>query len=76
MASLAMDRPMTYDPEIYRIADTLLKKYGPRAPRMVAEGAETMKDKGDMVAHLVWTAVLNAVLECTRTERRPGELVN
>ena len=53
---------MTYDPEIYRIADTLLKKYGPRASRMVAEGAEATRDKGDMVAHLVWTAVLNAVV--------------
>lgn len=67
---------MTYDHEIYRIADTLLRKYGAQAPRMAAKGADVSRDKGDMVAHLVWMAVLNAMLEYTRTERMPGELVN
>jgi hypothetical protein len=67
---------MTYDHEIYRIADALLKEYGPQAPQMVAKGADANRQNGDVVAQLVWTAVLNAMREWTRTERAPGESLN
>jgi hypothetical protein len=67
---------MTYDHEIYRIAYTLWEEYGSQAPLIVAKGAAAKKESGDAVEQLVWTAVLNAMLEWMRTERRPGELVN
>jgi hypothetical protein len=67
---------MIYDHEIYRIANSLLKRYGPRAPQMVAKGADATRENGDVVAQLVWMAVLNAMLEYTRTERMPGEWLN
>jgi hypothetical protein len=67
---------MTYDHEIYRIAYTLWEEYGSQAPLIVAKGAAAKKENGDAVEQLVWTAVLNAMLEWMRTERRLGELVN
>ena len=67
---------MTYDLEIYRMANTLLQKYGAQAPLIAAEGADAEKENGDMVAELVWTAVLHAMRELTRTKRGAGELVN
>jgi hypothetical protein len=67
---------MTYDHEIYRIANALLKRYGSQAPQIVAEGADARRENGDVVAEIVWMAVLNAMLEYTRTERTPGEWLN
>jgi hypothetical protein len=67
---------MTYDREIYRMANTLLQKYGAQAPLIAAKGADAEKENGDVVAELVWTAVLHAMLEWVRTERKPGERVN
>jgi len=67
---------MTYDHEIYRLAQTLWEQFGSKAPLIVAEGVVAKKESGDVVEELVWTAVLNAMLEWTRTERNPGELIN
>jgi hypothetical protein len=67
---------MTYDFEIYRIANSLLRKHGSLAPLIAAEGAEAQMENGDAVAELVWTAVLKATLECMRTERQPDEQLN
>jgi len=49
---------MTYDFEIYRIANSLLRKHGSLAPLIAAEGADAQKENSDVVAELVWTAVL------------------
>jgi hypothetical protein len=67
---------MHYDLEIYRLADALLRKYGASALLVAAERAETESGNGDVLAELVWKAVLRAVQELARTERGPGELVN
>jgi hypothetical protein len=67
---------MTYDLEIYQLANILLRKYGASAPLIAAQRAEAEKAKGDVLAELAWKAVLRAVQECVRTEREPGELVN
>ena len=67
---------MTYEFEIYRIANSLLQKHGSLAPLIAAEGADAQKENGDVVAELVWTAVLKATLECMRIERKPDEQLN
>ncbi len=40
---------------------------------MVAKGGAAKVESGDVVERLIWTAVLNAILELMRTERKPGE---
>jgi hypothetical protein len=65
-----------YDHEIYRIANALLEQYGAQAPQIVAEGADARRENGDVVAEIVWMAVLSAMLEYTRTERTPSEWLN
>jgi hypothetical protein len=67
---------MHYDLEIYRLADALLRKYGASALLVAAERAETESGNGDVLAELVWKAVLRAVEELIRTERRSGERLN
>jgi hypothetical protein len=53
---------MTYDFEIYRTANSLLRKHGSLAPLIAAEGADAQKENGDVVAELMRTAVLKATL--------------
>jgi hypothetical protein len=67
---------MVYDHEIYRIAYTIWEEYGSQAPLIVAKGAAAKNESGDVIEQLVWTAVLNAMLEWMRTERKPGEQLN
>jgi hypothetical protein len=68
---------MIVDLDIYRAAKIFVKKYGADlAPVMAAQRADAMLEYGDAEGQRVWTAVLRAVLELTRTERRPGEPVN
>ena len=67
---------MSYDLEIYRLANVLLRKYGASAPSIAAERLDAAKETGDVLTELVWRAVLRAVQECVRTKRRQGELVN
>jgi hypothetical protein len=67
---------MHYDPQIYRLSDALLRKYGASALSVAAERAETESENGDVLAELVWKAVLRAVEELIRTERRSGERLN
>jgi hypothetical protein len=47
---------MTYDFEIYRTANSLLRKHGSLAPLIAAEGADAQKENGDVVAELVRAA--------------------
>jgi hypothetical protein len=47
---------MTYDFEIYRTANSLLRKHGSLAPLIAAEGADAQKENGDVVAELVRVA--------------------
>jgi hypothetical protein len=47
---------MTYEFEIYRTANSLLRKHGSLAPLIAAEGADAQKENGDVVAELVRVA--------------------
>jgi hypothetical protein len=68
---------MIADLDIYRAANILVKEYGvEQAPLMAAKRADAMLEVGDAEGQRVWTAVLRAVLDLTRTERGPGEAVN
>lgn len=67
---------MSYDLQIYRLANMLLREYGASAPSIAAERVAAEQATGDVLTELVWKAVLRATEECVRTERRPDELVN
>ena len=67
---------MSYDLEIYRLANVLLRKHGASAPSIAAERIDAANEAGDVLTELVWKAVLRAAQECVRTERRQGEFVN
>jgi hypothetical protein len=67
---------MNYDLEIYRLANVLLRKYGASALLIAAKRVEDEKETGDVLTELVWKAVLAALQECVRTERRADERVN
>jgi hypothetical protein len=67
---------MNYDLEIYRLANVLLRKYGASALPIAVRRAEEESETGDVLTELVWKAVLGALQECVRTERRADEPVN
>jgi hypothetical protein len=68
---------MTADLDIYRTANILVKEYGAeQAPLMAAKRADALLGLGDIDGQRVWKAVLRAVRELIRTERRSGEPVS
>jgi hypothetical protein len=68
---------MVVELHIYRAAKNLVKRYGADlAPFMARKRADAMLEFGDAEGQRVWTAVLRAVEDLTRTERAPGEPVN
>jgi hypothetical protein len=65
------------DLDIYRTANILVKEYGAeQAPLMAAKRADALLDLGDIDGQCVWKAVLRAVNELIRPDRKPGEQVN
>jgi hypothetical protein len=63
--------------DIYRAANILVKEYGAeQAPLMAAKRADALLDLGDVDGQRVWRAVLRAVQELIRQERKPGERLN
>ena len=68
---------MVVELHIYRAAKIFVNKYGADlAPFMARKRADAMLEFGDAEGQRVWTAVLRAVQELIRTERRWGERVN
>jgi hypothetical protein len=68
---------MTTDLDVYRAAGVLVKECRPeQAPLMAAKPADAMLEFGDLDGERTWKAVLRAVRELTRTERRPSKRVN
>jgi hypothetical protein len=58
---------------VYRAAKIFVKKHGPDlAPIMAAKRADAMLEYGDAEGQRMWTAVLRAVQDLTRTERDRG----
>ncbi len=65
---------MIPDLDIYRSAQTLVKRHGQDAPIHAAMRADDMLDKGDLDGYAVWRRILRAVGELRRTE--PGARVH
>ena len=63
--------------DTYRAASILVRDYGAEQALLIAaKRADPLLDRGDADGQRMWKAVLRALQELIRTERRPGELVN
>jgi hypothetical protein len=68
---------VTSELDIYRAASILMRDYGAEQALLIAaKRADPLLDRGDADGQRMWKAVLRALQELIRTERRPGELVN
>ncbi len=66
---------MTSDLDIYRSAQTLVKRHGQDAPIHAAMRADAMLDKGDLDGYAVWKRILRAVGELLSKVRPDGATV-
>jgi hypothetical protein len=63
--------------DIYRAANVLVQQYGPEeAVLLAAKRCDALLELGDVNGQRVWKAVLRAVEELVRLERKGGERVN
>jgi len=61
---------LTSELDIYRIANILVREYGPeQTPLMAAKRADAMLELGDADGLATWKAILRAMQELTRRER-------
>jgi hypothetical protein len=68
---------MTSELDIYRTANILVKEYGlEQAPLMAAKRADALLELGDIEGQQIWKAVLRAVQELIRLDRKPGERIS
>ncbi len=65
---------MTFDLDIFRSANALVKRHGQDAPIEAAMRADAMLDKGDLDGYATWKRILRAVEELLGTE--PGARVH
>jgi hypothetical protein len=63
-------------PEIWRAAKRLVDESGVSAGLYAAQHADELLALGDREGTLMWLAILRAIEEMQRTERREGEIVN
>ena len=59
--------------DIYRSAALLIKKHGEDAVIEAAMKADAMLDDGDLDGQRVWKAIIKAIEELQRGERKTGE---
>jgi len=64
------------DPDIWRAANLLLKRYGSDAPMMAGKRALELLAEGDVEGGLMWQRILVAVAELGRTKPAVGERMN
>ena len=67
---------MTFDLDIYRAANLLIKQHGEDAPIHAAMRADELMEAGDIVGQAVWKRVLKAVDELLAKERPEGARVH
>ena len=68
---------MTSEIDIYRTANILMKEYGvEQAPLMAASRVDALLALGDVDGQSVWKAVLRAVQELIRLDRKSDERMN
>jgi hypothetical protein len=66
---------MTFDLDIYRSAQALVKQHGEDAPIEAAMRADAMLEKGDLDGCAVWKRIVKAVEELLSKERPAGVTV-
>ena len=59
--------------DIYRTANLLIEKHGDNAVIAAAMKADAMLDKGDLDGQRVWKAIVKAIEELQRGERKERE---
>ena len=62
--------------DIYRSANLLIERHGDAAVAEAARRAGAMHDKGDLDGARVWKAIVKAIEELGRGERKEGERIN
>jgi len=67
---------MVDDPDIWRAANLLVKRYGAQAAIQAAQRADALSADGDGDGYAIWKRILEALGELTRTRPADGELVN
>jgi len=67
---------MIDDPDIWRAANLLLKRYGADAAAQAAQRADTLLADSDSEGCAIWKRILAAVAELARTTPAEGERVN
>jgi hypothetical protein len=67
---------MIDDPDIWRAANILIKRYGADAAIEAARRADELLEAGDRDGCAIWKRILSAVAELTRTTPAEGERVN
>jgi hypothetical protein len=67
---------MIDDPDTWRAANLLLKRYGTDAAIQAAQRADTLLAESDSEGCAIWKRILAAVAELTRTKPAKGERVN
>ena len=67
---------MTFDIDIYRAANLLIKQHGEDAPIHAAMRADELMETGDMVGQAVWKRMLKAVDELLSESRPDGEQIH
>ena len=67
---------MTSDIDIYRSANTVIKRYGEDARGHAAMRADTMLKAGDLDGSAVWKQILRVVEDLQRKAPKSGEAVH
>jgi hypothetical protein len=68
---------MTPDPDIWHAAAMLIERHGARDAALVAaQRADELLATGDEEGHVVWKAIVEAVLELLRAAPNEDERVN
>ena len=62
--------------DIWRAAQLMVKRYGADAGAQAAQRADELATEGDHDGAATWRAIVRAIEELQRAERRPGEPVN
>ncbi len=61
------------DPDIWRAANSLIRRHGDDAPIHAAQRADELMAAGDTEGWSVWKRICSAVTELLRDELEPGE---
>ena len=67
---------MIAEPDLWRAANLLMEQHGTDASQVAAERADELLAEGNRDGCVVWTRILDAVTELSRTKPATGERVH